>query len=171
MGKCLFDLLFDPNVDSAQLAKFRQSLGEKICAEHTTRGDDHRWTYVKNCIQADFSNTAIAMQILIILHACFVHESMRETIEKQYGEKDVFLTQYFEYLDYVMSDFCSSDPIESEKNWPIPVTLLRHAWLERDLQRPWNTLSIRAPKKRLPKGAQPDHVPIPRGPRKKKVAE
>lgn len=144
MGKCLFDLIFGPELDYDDLRRFRFQLGDKIYEENTVQGDDMRWNYVRAAIKADMTMAPMGLQVLVILQACFVHPCIRNTIAKQFDDStDPFLLQYFDYLDYVMTDFCSSDPLLCETKWPIAVEWLSRAWHERDVSQPWNTLSTR----------------------------
>lgn len=142
MAPCLFDVLFGMDLNYDDLRRFRLQLADKIYEENTVQGDDLRWQNVRAAMKADMTTAPMALQVLIILQACFVHPCVKNTIARQFGS-DPFLLRYFDYLDYVMTDFCSSDPMQTEDNWATCVSWLRQAWLEKDVQQPWNTLSTR----------------------------
>jgi hypothetical protein len=141
-NKCLFDVVFGDGLEFSDLKAFRMQIAEKIYQENTTIGDDWRWQYVRDCIKGDFTNQPMALQVLVILCACWQHPCIRRIILTQYGDKE-FLEKYFEYLDYFMNDFCQSDPVYSDAAWKWTFETLRRGWQDRDLQRPWDTLSIR----------------------------
>jgi hypothetical protein len=142
MSKCLFDVLFGDELELDDLRAFRMELGEKIYYQNTTTGDDLKWRYVRDCIKSDYTTYPIAIQCLVVLCACWLHECIRKTIKSQYDDLD-FLKQYLELVDYTLNDFCQSDPVYSESLWKIAFETLQYAWKNKDVSRPWNTLSVR----------------------------
>lgn len=138
----MFDVLFGDELEFDDLKQFRAQISDKIYQENTTIGDDWRWKYVAACIRSPLTNQPIALQSLIVLFACWQHPCIARTVRSQCGDVE-FFDRYLEYLEYVMSDFCQSDPVYANDNWSVAFESLRRGWQEQDLQRPWNTLSVR----------------------------
>jgi len=157
----VLDLLFEGRFDYAELRQLRIELGHKVYNNEAVATDNLRWQWVLACITGDYSKAPINTQLIVVFTMMHVHGVMRNIIERQWMQPDnvpedfaelgteaqaakqKFISAYWGFFEYAITDFISSDPLKTAENLDKTIDMLREAWQTHNLARPWDSVATR----------------------------